>query len=246
MGVTPLGLAACRLIGDGATIGAAGLTRVHPQTPVSRFLSRVVGVEGHTVCMTSIALFHSVLGVRPGISEAADRLRAEGHDVIVVDQYEGRVFDDYVAAGDFVELIGFPRLMEIAEEAVSGMPDGFIAAGFSSGGGMAEFVATRRPVSGVLMLSGALDLAMIGVEAWPNAVPAQIHYTVDDPFRDQGDIDAVAAMAKNGRSVYGDLRLSRRRAPVHRPLTPQRVRRAGRRVALVARSPVLRVSPALT
>ncbi len=147
--------------------------------------------------MTSIALFHSVLGVRPGISEAADRLRAEGHDVIAVDQYEGRVFDDYVAAGDFVELIGFPRLMEIAEEAVSGMPDGFIAAGFSNGGGMAEFVATRRPVSGVLMLSGALDLAMIGVEAWPNAVPAQIHYTVDDPFRDQGDIDAVAAMAKN-------------------------------------------------
>lgn len=152
--------------------------------------------------MTDIALFHSVLGVRPGILEAADRLRAEGHDLVVVDQYDGRVFDTYAEAGEFVESIGFPRLMEIAEEAVAGIPDGFVAAGFSNGGGMAEFVATRRSVRGVLMLSGALDLAMIGVEAWPNAVPAQIHYTVDDPFRSQDGIDAVAAQVNDaGGSV---------------------------------------------
>lgn len=152
--------------------------------------------------MTDIALFHSVLGVRPGILEAADRLRAEGHDLVVVDQYDGRVFDTYAEAGEFVESIGFPRLMEIAEEAVAGIPDGFVAAGFSNGGGMAEFVATRRSVRGVLMLSGALDLAMIGVEAWPNAVPAQSHYTVDDPFRSQDGIDAVAAQVNDaGGSV---------------------------------------------
>lgn len=152
--------------------------------------------------MTDIALFHSVLGVRPGISEAADRLRSHGHDVVVVDQYDGRVFDDYEEAGEFAESIGFPMLMEIAEEAVSDMPDGFIAAGFSNGGGMAEFVATRRPVRGVLMLSGALDLAMIGVETWPNAVPAQIHYTIDDPFRSQDGINAVAALVHDaGASI---------------------------------------------
>ena len=152
--------------------------------------------------MTDIALFHSVLGVRPGVSEAADRLRAEGHDVVVVDQYDGCVFNDYEEASEFAESMGYPALMGIAEEAVSGMPDGFIAAGFSNGGGMAEFVATRRPVRGVLMLSGALDLAMIGVGAWPNAMPAQIHYTIDDPFRSQAGIDAVAAQVNDaGASI---------------------------------------------
>lgn len=149
--------------------------------------------SGQTVAVTDIALFHSALGVRPGVIKAADRLRANGHDVVVVDQYDGRVFDDYQEAGEFAESIGYSTLMRLAEEAVSAMADGFIAAGFSNGGGMAEFVATRRSVRGVLMLSGALDLNMIGVEAWPAGVPAQIHYATDDPFRDQAGIDAVAA-----------------------------------------------------
>jgi len=141
--------------------------------------------------MTDIALFHSVLGVRPGVAEAADRLRAAGHEVLVVDQYQGRVFDDYPEAGAFAEAIGYPALMARAAEAVQGLPDGFIAAGFSNGGGMAEFVATVRPVRGVLMFSGTLALEMIGVDAWPAGVDAQIHYATDDPFRDQEWIDAV-------------------------------------------------------
>ena len=51
--------------------------------------------EGRLRGMTTFALVHSVLGVRPGVALAADRLRAAGHDVLVVDQYKGRVFDDY-------------------------------------------------------------------------------------------------------------------------------------------------------
>ena len=149
--------------------------------------------EGRLRDMTNIALFHSVLGVRPGVALAADRLRAAGHDVLVVDQYEGRVFDDYDEAGEFAQEIGYPALMGRAAEAVQGLSDGFIAAGFSNGGGMAEFVATVRPVRGVLMLSGALSLDMIGVDAWPAGVPAQIHYTAEDPFRYQEGIDAVVA-----------------------------------------------------
>ena len=152
--------------------------------------------EGRLPGMTDIALFHSVLGVRPGVREAADRLRAEGHDVVVVDQYYGRVFDDYDEADEFAQSIGYPTLMGLAEEAVQGVPDGFIAAGFSNGGGMAEFVATKRPVRGVLMLSGALDLARLGAEAWPAGVPAQIHYTTNDPFRNQAGIDAVIAQVR--------------------------------------------------
>jgi dienelactone hydrolase len=140
-----------------------------------------------------IALFHSVLGVRPGVLDAAERLRAEGHDVVVVDQYDGRVFDDHDEASAFSEGIGFPALMQRAVAGVEHVPDGFIAAGFSNGGGMAEFVACTRKVSGVLMLSGALPVALLGVDRWPAGVPAQIHYSVGDPRRRQEWIDEVVA-----------------------------------------------------
>lgn len=146
--------------------------------------------------MTHIALFHSVLGVRPGVLDAAERLHAAGHAVTVVDQYQGRSFDSYEDAGAHAESIGYPVLMERALAGVAGLDDGFVAAGFSNGGGMAEYVATQRAVAGVLMLSGALPLEMIGADTWPAGVPAQIHYTVDDPFRNQGWIDAVARLVR--------------------------------------------------
>ncbi|MGV8913042.1 MAG: dienelactone hydrolase family protein [Rhodoglobus sp.] len=146
--------------------------------------------------MTNIALFHSVLGARPGFHDAAERLRAEGHEVTAVDQYDGRTFDSYDEAGAFAEDIGYPALMGIAAQAVAHLPDGFITAGFSNGGGMAEFVATQRNVAGVLMFSGALDLSMLGVDAWPAGVPAQIHYALDDPFRSQTEIDAVTQLVR--------------------------------------------------
>jgi dienelactone hydrolase len=139
-----------------------------------------------------VALFHSVLGVRPGVLGAAEQLRAAGHEVLVVDQYHGRVFDDYGEAGSFAEEIGYPELMRRAVAAVDDLPDGFVAVGFSNGGGMAEYVATQRPVGGALMISGALPLAMLGVEAWPRGVAAQVHYTLGDPRRNQDWIDAVA------------------------------------------------------
>lgn len=152
--------------------------------------------------MTTIALFHSVLGVRSGVTEAAERLEAAGHDVIVVDQYDGQVFDDYDEASAFAEGIGYPALMGMALDAVADMHDGFVAIGFSNGGGMSEYVATQRNVGGVVMLSGALGLDMLGVEEWPTGVPAQIHYTADDPFRNQAWIDSVVdAVGRSGSSI---------------------------------------------
>lgn len=151
--------------------------------------------------MTDIALFHSVLGVRPGVVAAAQRLRKAGHHVHVIDQYDGRVFTDYVEADRFAQEIGYPVLMDAAARAVSALPDGFIAAGFSNGGGMAEFVATQRRVGGVLMLSGTLPLSMLGASSWPTDTPAQIHYTAQDPFRQQAWIDDVADSIRASGSV---------------------------------------------
>ncbi len=134
--------------------------------------------------MADVALFHSVLGMRPGVLEAGERLRQQGHRVLAVDQYDGRVFDDYDEADAFVreEIGGYPPLMAGALAAVENLPDGFLCVGFSNGGGMSEYVASQRRVSGVVLCSGALPLEMIGVDAWPAGVPAQVHYTVGDPL----------------------------------------------------------------
>lgn len=143
--------------------------------------------------MAEIALFHSVLGVRPGVVDAANRFRDDGHTVLVIDQYDGEMFDEYEEAGRFAEKIGYPELMRRALAAVAPLADGFVAAGFSNGAGMAEHVATRRVCGGVLLFSGALPLAVLGGAAWRPGTPAQIHYARDDPFHRQEWTDALVA-----------------------------------------------------
>jgi dienelactone hydrolase len=146
--------------------------------------------------MATIALFHSVLGVRPGLLELADNLRAAGHDVLVVDQNDGKTFDDYETAMAHMEEVGFPALKAKAVEAVADLSDGFVTAGFSNGAGMAEFVASKKPVSGVLMFGGAIGLEWLDM-TWPAGVPAQIHTTIDDPWREQEAIDSVAQAVRD-------------------------------------------------
>lgn len=145
--------------------------------------------------MATIALFHSVLGIRPGLLQFADTLRAAGHEVHVIDQNEGKVFDEYEPAMAQMEEVGFKELTARAVAATANLPDGFVTAGFSNGAGMAEYVAGRRRVAGVLMLGGALDLEWLDM-SWPAGVPAQIHTTIDDPWREQEGIDGVAQAVK--------------------------------------------------
>ena len=152
--------------------------------------------------MATIALFHSVLGVRPGLVETADLLRSHGHTVELVDQYAGRVFDDYEPAMAFMESVGMPVLMTSALDAARGLPDGIVTMGFSNGAGMAQYVAGSRPgVAGVVMLGGAIDPRYLGVD-WPGDADGQVHTTRDDPWREQSAIDATQAAARAaGRTV---------------------------------------------
>ena len=64
--------------------------------------------------MAQIALFHSVLGVRQGVRDLERVLRSRGHDVLIVDLYAGKVFDNYVEASEYAESVGFPALMRAA------------------------------------------------------------------------------------------------------------------------------------
>ncbi|KQX66093.1 dienelactone hydrolase family protein [Angustibacter sp. Root456] len=155
--------------------------------------------------MTQIVLFPSVLGLRPGIHDAAQRLRADGHDVLVVDLLDGQVFDDYEqaiaswrASSDEIDR----RTLE----AVADLPEGFVAAGFSAGGGQAVLAATKRPVSGVLLLSGVFVPSWLGDDVtWPHGVPAQVHTMLDDPFRD--DAEAFGAQRREVEQAGGTVEI---------------------------------------
>ncbi len=148
--------------------------------------------------MTTVALFPSVLGVRQGVLDAAARLREDGHQVLVVDLYDGRTFDDYPPAMAFAhEEVGVEALMGRAAEAVADLPDGFVAAGFSLGVVMAVHVATVRTVSGVVMLAGAIPASAMGAR-WPAGVPAQTHSTLADPWREQDEIDQTVRDVEAG------------------------------------------------
>ena len=150
--------------------------------------------------MTTIALFPSVLGVRPGVLDAAERLRRDGHEVLVADLYDGRTFDDYPPALAFAEEeLGHAELLRRARAAVVGLPDGFVSAGFSLGCVMAVHVATQRPVSGVLMLAGAIPVSAFGGDAtWPAGVPAQTHSTLADPWREQEAVEQAVRDVEAG------------------------------------------------
>lgn len=149
--------------------------------------------------MTTV-LFHSVLGVRQGELDAAERLRAAGHEVLLPDLLEGRVFDAYDPAMAWSEQLGMERLFERGLEAVAHLPDGFVVGGFSQGSNIAGYVATRRSVSGVLQLAGLSVDEWFGSGAvWPAGVDSQAHQTLGDPFRE----DEITEQAKRDVAAAG-------------------------------------------
>ena len=153
--------------------------------------------------MTTVVLFHSVLGLRQGELDAAQRLRADGHEVLLPDLYEGRRFDAYAPAMAWAEELGVEPLFARGLLAVADVPDGFVVGGFSQGSTVAVAVATRRRVAGVLQLSGLNPLAWFGPGAtWPAGVDSQAHQKLDDPFREDEVADAaVRAVSAAGGTL---------------------------------------------
>lgn len=152
--------------------------------------------------MAHIALFHSILGVRPGELDAARRFTEAGHEVRVVDQYDGEVFDDYEDATAYARTIGYHELSARALAATIDLPDNFIAVGFSNGAVMAEYIALHRPVSGVVLVNTAVEVAEVGGQAWPAGVAVQVHHAMDDQWKEpQQLIDFVDQVTAAGCDV---------------------------------------------
>ena len=143
--------------------------------------------------MAEVVLFHSVLGLRDGVHDAAARLRAAGHTVHTPDLYRGHPpFDAYEPAMAHQDEVGQRELLARAEAAVADLPPGLVYAGFSAGGASAEHLAGHRPgARGLLLLAAGNDLRWFQLERWPATVPVEVHYGTGDPYREEDELEAL-------------------------------------------------------
>jgi dienelactone hydrolase len=144
--------------------------------------------------MAEVVLFHHVQGLTAGVCAFADRLRAGGHTVYTPDLFGGEVAANIEDGLAIVGRIGDEALDNRVNQAVAGLPDGLVYAGFSLGGANAQRLAQTRPgARGALLYESCLPLTgEWAIGPWPDGVPVQIHGMDKDPFFAlEGDLDAA-------------------------------------------------------
>jgi dienelactone hydrolase len=129
----------------------------------------------------NIVLFHSIYGLRPAVQEAAERLRAAGHQVHVPDLYEGRTVETVEEGRELKDEIGKDELLKRAILAAAPYSErGLVYAGFSLGGSIAQTLALGdEKASGLLLLHGTSDMAE---NTAVDELPVQLHVADPDPF----------------------------------------------------------------
>jgi dienelactone hydrolase len=153
--------------------------------------------------MAEVVLFHSVLGLSPGVFSAAERLRAAGHTLHTPDFFDGEVFDDLEEGMRKEEDLGFQEIARRARDSVASLPEGLIFCGFSLGAMHAEALAASRPGAlGAVLMAGAVPVEALeeyfGIERWPEGVVVQVHYAADDPW-----VKAEEEVVPLGEAVRG-------------------------------------------
>jgi dienelactone hydrolase len=144
--------------------------------------------------MAEVVLFHHVQGLTDGVRAFAEELRAGGHTVHTPDLFDGErpaTIDDGIA---FVQGIEDEVLSERIGQAMAGLPEGLVYAGFSFGVMAAQrFAQTRPGARGALFYEACLPISgEWAIGPWPDGVPVQIHGMDKDPFFAlEGDIDAA-------------------------------------------------------
>ena len=153
--------------------------------------------------MAEVVLFHSALGLRPGVKAAADRLGAAGHTVHTPDYYDGDVFDDLDEGLGKRDEIGYSEIFRRTRRSVAGLPAGLVYAGFSLGAMPAELLAASRPGAlGAVLMHSAIPSEELGVESWPAGVPVQVHYAAGDPWVEVEEVEGLADDVRRAGAVF--------------------------------------------
>lgn len=135
--------------------------------------------------MATIALFHHIQGLTPGVEAFAEHLREGGHTVHVPDMFEGRTFDSIEEGFGFARDTGFDVVRGRGLAVVDDLPADAVYAGLSFGVTVAQNLAQTRPgARGALFLYSCLPLSEFG-GTWPEGLPVQIHGKEGDEFFDE-------------------------------------------------------------
>jgi dienelactone hydrolase len=149
--------------------------------------------------MAEVVLFHHVQGLTDGVRAFAEELQAGGHTVHTPDLFDGELpatIDEGIA---LVDRIGEETLDGRIDEAVAGLPQGLVYAGFSFGGAAGQRLAQTRPgARGALLYEAFVSLtAEWAFGPWPDGLPVQVHGMDMDPFFAlEGDLDAARELAE--------------------------------------------------
>ncbi|MEW2566378.1 dienelactone hydrolase family protein [Streptomyces sp. NPDC047070] len=129
----------------------------------------------------NIMLFHSTFGLRPAVRDAADRLRAAGHEVWTPDLFGGRTFETVEEGRVFKDELGKEELLKRAILAAAPYSErGLVYAGFSLGAATAQTLALGDDKArGLLLLHGTSDIAET---ASVDGLPVQLHVAEPDAF----------------------------------------------------------------
>jgi dienelactone hydrolase len=152
--------------------------------------------------MTHVILFHHAQGLTEGVEEFAQRLRDAGHEVVVPDLYEGRIFDSLDAGVAHAETIGFDTIIERGEAAADALPEDTVYAGFSLGTLPAQKLAqSRTGALGALLFHGGLPPSAFG-SPWPEATRLQVHVTEGDEWVELDEIEQLAGEAAHAELFF--------------------------------------------
>ena len=150
--------------------------------------------------MAEVVLFHSALGLTPGVTAFADELRRAGHTVHTPDLFEGRTFDSIDDGFAYARASGLDALRERGAAAADDLGPGLVYAGFSFGATIAQRLAQTRPgARGALLMCSCLPVSEFG-QAWPEQVPVQIHGKEDDEFFAE-DLPAARELAESSAAA---------------------------------------------
>lgn len=150
------------------------------------------------VTMAHVALFHSVLGLRPVELLAAERLRRAGHDVIAPDLFGGLVATTLVEGFELVKRVGWDAVMQRARLALEGMPQEAVLVGVSMGTGVVSGLwPERTATAGILLLHATAE---VPVGSRPG-LGIQLHAADPDPFAPSESIAALEMTAKGSAAA---------------------------------------------
>jgi dienelactone hydrolase len=146
--------------------------------------------------LTDVVLFHHAQGLTAGALKFADGLRGHGHQVTVPDLFEGKTFDTLESGLAYAEEVGFGTIMERGRQAVEGLTEATVYAGFSLGVLPAQLLAQTRPgAKGALFFHACVPISRFGGK-WPPGVPVQVHAMDADPYFVGEDLDAARALVE--------------------------------------------------